>query len=178
MICSQSMKTLITKLYDQQTNGQTEKNAAISEIAKIIKSEVLLIPANKGSYPNSESLSDSAAQKNFVPDSLHRFLSTIFAEANCELKIASIGQAIIQAARPRSIIAPLQLGLGIQLHHTFKSKFLIETLYKLGFSSSYPEVQKFRFCAASTVDEIVPNTDQVRHIKLLQFKDYNSSNNE
>lgn len=162
------MKTLITKMYDQRINGHSEKDAVISKTANIIKSEVLLIPANKESYPSSEMLSDMAEQKRFIPDSLYRFLRTIFAEANCELKIASIGQAIVQAARPRSLIAPLQLGLGVQLHHTFKSKFLIETLYKLGFSSSYPEVQKFRFCAASTVDEVIPNTDQVVNIK--QFK--------
>lgn len=123
------MKTLITKLYDQQTNGQTEKDASISKAANIIKSEVLLIPANKISYPSSEMLSDLKAQKDFIPNSLNRFLPTI-AEANCDLKVVSIGQAIIQGARPRSIIAPLQIGLGVQLHHTFKSKFLIETLYK------------------------------------------------
>lgn len=85
----------------------------------------------------------------------------MFGEANRGLKIAIIGQAIVQAVGPRTIIAPLQLGLGVQAHHSFKSKFLVETLHKLGFSSSYPEVQKFRFCAASTVDEICLDPNQV-----------------
>ncbi|VDI23197.1 Hypothetical predicted protein [Mytilus galloprovincialis] len=48
----------------------------------------------------------------------------------------------MQATRPRSLIAPLQLGLGVQMHHHFGSKFLLDTLYQLGFSSSYKEVQK------------------------------------
>lgn len=119
------------------------------------------MPANKEIYPSAESLSDVAAQSEFLPDSIRVFLSEIFTEAKCELKIASIGQAIVQAIRPRSIIAPLQLGLGVQLHHSFKSKFLVETLYKMGFSSSYPEVLKFRYCAASTAEEILPNPSQV-----------------
>ncbi|KAK3104785.1 hypothetical protein FSP39_010049 [Pinctada imbricata] len=35
------------------------------------------------------------------------------------------------------------------MHHEFASKYLIETLYSLGFSTSYPEVQKFEACAAA-----------------------------
>lgn len=31
----------------------------------------------------------------------------------------------------------------------------------MGFSSSYPEVQKFRYCAASTAEDILPNPDQM-----------------
>lgn len=54
MICSQSMNALITKLYDQQANGQTEKDAAIYKAANIIKSEVQLIPPNKDIYPSPE----------------------------------------------------------------------------------------------------------------------------
>lgn len=157
------MKMLINKLYEQQKarNGQSEREAEISKVAHIIKSEVMLMPANKECYPSSAMLSDLSIQKNFVPESLHNLLSTIFAEANCKLKVAAIGQAIIQAMRPRSIIAPLQLGLGVQLSYMYKSKFLVETLYKLGFSMSYPEVQKFKYCAASTVNEIRLNPNQV-----------------
>ena len=63
-------------------------------------------------------------------------------------KKSSIGQAIIQAAIPRKVIAPLQIGLGVQMHHYFGSKFLIETLNSLGFCSSYHEVQRFEQSAA------------------------------
>ncbi len=44
-------------------------------------------------------------------------------------KIASIGQVVMQATRPRVILTPLQLGLGVQLHHRFASRFLIDTLH-------------------------------------------------
>jgi len=56
-------------------------------------------------------------------------------------KIASIGQAIVQAVRSRLLIAPLQIGLNVQMHHHFASKYLVDILSKLGFSSSYKEVE-------------------------------------
>jgi hypothetical protein len=44
----------------------------------------------------------------------------------------------------------MQIGLGVQLHHHFASKFLIDTLHTLGFCSSYTEVLKFQSSAAVT----------------------------
>ena len=64
------------------------------------------------------------------------------------LKTASIGQATMQAARPRDLIVPLQLGLGIQMHHQFSSIFLVDSLNHHGFSSSYTEVQQYERSAA------------------------------
>ncbi|XP_052087706.1 uncharacterized protein LOC127724691 [Mytilus californianus] len=78
----------------------------------------------------------------YLPDSLKQLLGGIFSEKDCDLKVAAIGQSIMQATRSRSLIAPLQLGLGVQMHHHFGSKFFLDTLYQLGFSSSYKEVLK------------------------------------
>lgn len=88
--------------------------------------------------------------------SLYLFLRNLFSETNADIKITSIGQAIIQAARPRVLIAPLQIGLAIQMHHHFASKFLIDTLSKLGFSSSYTEVQRFEVSAAAWQGNSIP----------------------
>ena len=52
---------------------------------------------------------------------------------------------------PRSVIAPLQLGLAVQMHQHFRSRFLIYTLSAMGYCSSYPEVQRFEHNAASSV---------------------------
>jgi hypothetical protein len=43
-----------------------------------------------------------------------------------DLKVGSIGQAIMQAARPRILQAPLVLG--VQMHFHFASRFLIDTV--------------------------------------------------
>ena len=69
--------------------------------------------------------------KSFVPKSLLDFLDAVFVEKEKYLRILSIAQCIIQATRPRSIIAPLQLGLAVQMHHHFASKFLNDTLHRL-----------------------------------------------
>ena len=47
----------------------------------------------------------------------------------------------MQATRPRVLIAPLQPGLAVQMHHYFGSRFLIDSLHRHGFCSSYSEVQ-------------------------------------
>ena len=72
------------------------------------------------------------------------------------MKLASIGQCIMQAIRPRTILAPLQIGLGVQMHHHFASRFLIDTLHGHGFSCSYTEVQRYERNAAVTQGIDIP----------------------
>ena len=92
----------------------------------------------------------------FLPETFYLFLRTIFNEKSAERKIASIGQAIIQVARPRVLIAPLQIGLAVQMHHHYGSKFLIDSLNSHGFCSSYTEVKKFEMSAAQTKGTDIP----------------------
>ena len=82
-------------------------------------------------------------------------------------KVASIGQTIVQAVRPRTVIAPLQIGLAIQMHHHFRSRFLIDTLSSMGYCSSYQEVQRFEENAASSVAPDVLSTVGMSDIMLL-----------
>lgn len=103
---------------------------------------------NKEYYPSPSEISSVDKNLEFVPESLQLFLQDILSEKNTNLKVSSLDQAVIQGSRPRSIISPLQIALGVQLHHCFASRFLIETLFNLGFCSSYPEVQKFETSAA------------------------------
>ena len=60
------------------------------------------------------------------------------------VKGLSICQCIIKAPRPRTILPPLLFGLGIECDHAFGSKWLVNQLFKLGFSISYPEVNRFK----------------------------------
>jgi hypothetical protein len=54
----------------------------------------------------------------------------------------------MQGMRSRVLLAPLQIGLAVLMHHHFSSRFIIDTLNKLGFCSSYSEVLRFEKCAA------------------------------
>ena len=80
-------------------------------------------------------------QIDYLPTTLKTLLSSMFLAKDSGVKIAAIGQAVVQAARPRAVIAPLQLALGLQVHHLSGLRSLIDTLYRLGFYSSYEKIQ-------------------------------------
>ena len=53
-------------------------------------------------------------------------------------------QAIVQASLPRKYISPILLALSASVDNTFGSKWLIDVLHKLGFSSGYNEVVRHK----------------------------------
>ena len=86
-----------------------------------------------------------------MPCSLQLLLNTLFVGKDTQQKVASIGQSIIQAVRPRAVLAPLQIGLAAQIHHLTRSKFIVDTLSEMGFCASYKEVLRFEKNAANCV---------------------------
>ncbi len=110
---------------------------------------------NKAEYPTADEISNLKYNTDFLPESLLNVLNRIIKTKDAELKIASIGQAIVQAACPRRVIAPLQIGLSVLLHHLTGSKFIIQTLNRFGFCSSYDEVKRFGLCASVAEESAV-----------------------
>ncbi len=55
------------------------------------------------------------------------------------------------------ILCPVQLGLSVQLHHHFSSRFLIDSLNSLGFGCSYSEVQYFERNVSASQGTDIPN---------------------
>ena len=109
----------------------------------LIKGDSNAVSADKSVYPNPDDISSIDHNKDFVPESLVLFLRELFSAKDADFKLCSIGQSIMQACYPRTMIAPLQLGLAVQLHHHFASKYLIDVLNSLVFCVSYTEVQTF-----------------------------------
>ena len=136
----------------------------IEAAAKLIASDVKSMKTVKDFYPDTGDIADTAS---YIPNSLQLLLRTMFAGKNVGVKLASIGQAIMQAIRPRAITAPLQLGLGIQMHHHFASRFLVDTLHAHGFSSSYAEVMKYERSAAVEQDTEIPGYSEEHHIEYI-----------
>ena len=58
---------------------------------------------------------------------------------------------------PRVVFAPLQLGLGVQLHPHFRSTFVVDTLHSHYFCCSYAEVTKFERRAAVNEGTDIPH---------------------
>ena len=143
--------SILLSFYTKGINNQTEeeeKMKIIKTAAELIRSDISAMETNKETYPTAQQISSLQDNLDFIPNSLQLLLNTIAHEYKPNLKVASIGQATIQMTRPRSILCPLQLALGIQMHRQFGSRFLIETLFSLGLSSSYSEIQKYEACAA------------------------------
>ena len=84
---------------------------------------------------------------------------------------ACIGHIIVQGVRPRAVIVPLPIGLAIQMHHHFRSKFLIDILSAMGYCTSYSEVQRFEENAASSIapDVLLDFTHPIRWHCLKQI---------
>ena len=146
---------------DREQNDEAEKRRLIKTAAALIQSDIKMISANIGmSYPSLSDLESLESHLDFLPSSLRQLLNHICLSSDT-IKIASIGQAIMQSARPRSLIAPLQIGLGVQLHHSYAKRFLVDTLNHLGFCSSYTEVQRFEANAAlHSSFELPVNSDE------------------
>ena len=138
------------------TDPKAEEMRVVKAAADLIKNDIKCMTSSRETYPIPEDTSSIEKNTDFVPQSLRLLLQTIFSEKEAELKIASIGQSIVQAARPRVLIAPLQIGLAIQMHHHFGSKFLIDSLHSSGFSSSYSEVKRFEMSAACSQSTAIP----------------------
>ena len=145
----------------QEGDEASQKRAIIETAARLIKSDIKpTVPSLTDQYPNTEALKlDSALV--YIPETLFNMLHYLFVGKNTERKVASIGQAIIQAVRPRTVIAPLQVGLAVQTHQLYRSKFLVDTLLEMGYCSSYGEVLRFEKNAAScdTPDLLVKDSD-------------------
>ena len=94
---------------------------------------------------------------NYLPETLKTLLKELFSGKKTDVKVASIGQSVMQATRPKVLLAPLQFGLGVQLYHHFASRFLIDTLHTQGFCCSYQEVQNFEQNAAKSHKTDIPN---------------------
>lgn len=144
-----------------------QKIMLIEAASKIIKNDIKSLNNEmEGHYPSSPEV-DLEKSLAYLPNSLRLLLKMLFVGAGCDLKIASIGQCIMQSVRPRKILAPLQLGLGVQMHHHYRSKFLLETLHKLGYTSSYEEVLRFERNAAVISSTNLPQTEEETSVMFI-----------
>ena len=148
-------------LYDYHSNAKTldtekDKLGFLETAAKLVESDIKEMNTSKEFYPDPMDTASRKENLKYVPESLQVFLRSLFSEKDSEVKIAAIGQAIVQATRPRLMLAPLQVGLGVMLHHQCCSRYLIDNLNAMGFCCSYSEVQRFEANAAADQNTDIP----------------------
>ena len=115
-------------------NSACEADCIVTMAAKIIRYEIREREYDQSSYPTNEDIANIEKGKQWIPHHLQTLLKTIVLS---EVKQNSIGHAIVQSSRPRSVITPTLFGLGVEMDHVFGSKWLINELSHLGFSVSY-----------------------------------------
>jgi len=148
-------------------NPQQEKDNIIKTAAKLLKNDIKMIQQQSDMYPTCAEMDSVEMACTFLPKSLQLFIGDVFTGVDSDRKMASIGQSMVQATRRRVLLAPLQLGLGVQLHYHFGSKFLIDTLHKHGFTCSYSEVSKFERSAAVKEGTDIPNISSDNFIQYI-----------
>ena len=162
----------------QAEDEECQKRMIIDTASRLIKSDVKTnVESVTDQYPSTDSLKLTAAL-DYLPETLRLLLSNLFVGKDTNRKVASIGQAIVQAIRPRAVVAPVQLGLAVQGHHMYRSRFLIDSLHEMGFCSSYGEVQRFERNAANSVapDSVISETTDLLGM-MLQFAADNVDHN-
>ena len=136
---SKLLHNFYTSISGSDVSSQTE--SLMKTAGQLILSEIKAMPNARTYYPSFGDDHSVCEQVQYLPPSLQNLLREIFKNKDGEMRVASLGQAIIQAARPRTVMAPLQLGFAVQVHHRFGSRGLVETLHCLGFCVPYNEVQ-------------------------------------
>ena len=131
------------KWYEKrQINVDDEAKRIVITAAKLIQEEIRDAKLSLDSYPNKDDITDSINENScWKSNLLNTLLSYIVPET---VKSSSICQCIIRPSRPRTALPPLLFGLGIECDHVFGSKWLVNELFKLGFSISYSEVNRLK----------------------------------
>ena len=122
-------------------NSEDEANRIIFIAAKIIKAEMRITTYDLNNYPCENDIKSSARGLCFLPSSLRLLLKAIIPN---QVKVVSIGQCIVSAAKPRSSLPAVLFGLGVEVDEEIGSRWIIEERYRFGFSVSYDEVKRFK----------------------------------
>jgi len=149
VICFRNMayRILTNKWYsEKEDNFNDESHRIVTAAAKLIKAQIRDAAFHNENYPVTSEYNNVNSAKEWVPSLLNVFMENV---VGTELKQVSISHCIVQAARPRLVIAPILFGLGVSLDHAFGSKWLLDLLSRNGFSVSYDEVNIFKQSAVN-----------------------------
>ena len=144
VICLRNMAGYILsdKWYaDRKGNTADESRRIIEAAASLIKADIREQKYSTDTYPAPDGMHDLDLQTQWMPPLLFLLMQQLVPNHVQQL---SLGNALVQAVRPRSVISPVLFGVGVTMEHTFGSKWLVNELSRLGFSVLYDEVVRFK----------------------------------
>ena len=159
---------ILQQLYSQSkaNDAESENMRIIGVAAKLLRNDIKLAATCSDSYPICSELSSTENALECIPQNLVTFLNTVSASTENK-KVASIGHAIMQLTCPRVTVMPLQIGLAIQMHHHFCSRFLRDSLHQHGSCSSYKEVLTFE--RSASVTSCVRKAERIQPHQFVQY---------
>jgi len=144
VICFRNMASCVIndKWYsDRRGEIADESTRIVVAAAKLVKAQIRELERNMDTYPLTSQFDNLDIARHWVPPLLKTFMENIVSD---DRKQVSLCHCIVQAARPRSIIAPIPFGLGVSLDHVFGSEYLLTQLSRLGYCVSYDEVNRYK----------------------------------
>ena len=135
-------KILSKTFYEEKSKDPEEERIRIVlEAADIIREDIFKQPVDMTEYiPAEMAFQDSLS---VVPKTLSTLIDTIISKRkkgyrkSLDRKVASLTHAIMLAARPRSFLSMIQVGLAVHMHRTFGSANDVNVLHNLSFAASY-----------------------------------------
>jgi hypothetical protein len=168
---------------EKKSNQIDERKWIVLMAAKVIREDIRSRVYNCDTYPTSEEIASGG--RDLIPETLSLLIKEIVLPKNSDRnmqtyhrKSLAIQHCIVAAARPRSFVSPIQIGLSIHLHRQFGSKLQIDMLSNLSVSSTYKETLKYEAEAEFNVSEVTLNsTTCIEKPSYVQFifdnADYN-----
>ena len=137
-----------------------EKARVIKLAVDLIRSDIKDLTDQTDTFFSFDNL-NSSTMLSFVPETLQFVIHSLCPPRSKpkDVKIAAIGQAVINLARPNTILCPLLLAFAAEVHHkSGGSEFVVQLLHSMGFGSSIEKVHElekslcFRDSSPSIVD--------------------------
>ena len=147
LVCFKEMTDYILRQLKEQ--GSETKEDVVKAAAKIIKEEIRETNFSKDFYPSVDNISFSEEGEKWIPESPRMFMKFLVPS---RLKQLSLSQCIVQATRPRTVIAPIPFGVGIDIDKSTGCKQLITHLARLGFSVTPEEASRYKQSAIEGMD--------------------------
>jgi len=126
---------------EKRENAQLEAERIVHTCAQLVKEEIRGLEYSKTYYPSTSDINDINKGREFLSPLTQIFIETIVKD---DVKRNSIGQALTQSVRPTSIMSPILFGIAVEMDHVFGSKWLVDELFRLGFSISHDELTLYK----------------------------------
>ena len=123
----------------KQSDWEEEKLRIVQTAADLIKNDIKCKLVSKDTYPFPDDVSSLDKNSAFLPQTLRLFLRTVSCEKGRPEDC--IDRTDDRSSSPPGVlIVPIMLGIAVQLHRHFGSKFVIDSLNSHGFCSSYSAI--------------------------------------